>query len=69
MFVKDVGLYGQPVFVNRSSESDLRIPTLQALEYLHNGNIIHRDIKPENILVQSRTPDLFIKLPDFGLSK
>ena len=42
---------------------------LQALAYLHDEkNITHRDIKPENILVQSRTPQLFIKLCDFGLS-
>ncbi|MCJ1463080.1 hypothetical protein MMC07_001685 [Pseudocyphellaria aurata] len=43
--------------------------TLQALAYLHDEmNITHRDIKPENILVRSRTPELFIKLCDFGLS-
>jgi len=42
---------------------------LQALAYLHDEkNITHRDIKPENILVQSPTPELFIKLCDFGLS-
>ncbi len=42
---------------------------LQALAYLHDEkNITHRDIKPENILVQSRTPELFIKLCDFGVS-
>lgn len=42
---------------------------LQALAYLHDEkNITHRDIKPENILVRSRTPELFIKLCDFGLS-
>ena len=42
---------------------------LQALAYLHDEkNITHRDIKPENILVQSRTPEFFIKLCDFGLS-
>ncbi len=42
---------------------------LQALAYLHDEkNITHRDIKPENILVRSRTPELFIKICDFGLS-
>ncbi len=43
--------------------------TLQALAYLHEQkNITHRDIKPENILVRSRTPDMHVKLCDFGLS-
>ena len=42
---------------------------LQALAYLHDEkHITHRDIKPENILVRSRTPELFIKICDFGLS-
>ena len=42
---------------------------LQALAYLHDDkNITHRDLKPENILVRSRTPELFIKICDFGLS-
>ncbi len=42
---------------------------LQALAYLHEQkNITHRDIKPENILVRSRTPEIYIKLCDFGLS-
>lgn len=43
--------------------------TLQALAYLHDEkNITHRNIKPENILVRSKTPELFIKICDFGLS-
>ncbi len=42
---------------------------LQALAYLHDEkDITHRDIKPENVLVRSRTPELCIKLCDFGLS-
>ena len=42
---------------------------LQVLVYLYNEkNITHRDIKLENILVRSRTPELFIKICDFGLS-
>lgn len=44
---------------------------LSVLRYLHERGdpIAHRDIKPSNILVQLRTPYLYIKLADFGLSK
>ncbi|SPN73821.1 Serine/threonine-protein kinase PrkC,serine/threonine-protein kinase,Predicted ATPase,TOMM system kinase/cyclase fusion protein,Protein kinase domain [Chlamydia serpentis] len=37
----------------------------QALEYLHNRDILHKDIKPENILITSQGK---IKLIDFGLA-
>ncbi|XP_075070464.1 serine/threonine-protein kinase DCLK3 [Mixophyes fleayi] len=41
----------------------------EALEYIHNKNIVHRDIKPENLLVQ-QNPDgsATLKLADFGLA-
>ena len=58
--------------LHRISSKEVRTvlrQALQALAYLHDEkNITHRDIKPENILVRSRTPTLFIKLCDFGLS-
>ena len=37
-----------------------------ALEYLHNRQVIHRDIKPSNILVTNNGNN--VKLIDFGLS-
>jgi len=58
--------------VQKISSDEMRTLLCQVLEvlaYLHDEkNITHRDIKPENILVRSRTPKLFIKLCDFGVS-
>lgn len=39
---------------------------LNALEYLHERNILHRDIKPANILMASATTPVFI---DFGAAR
>lgn len=41
---------------------------LEAVQYLHQNNIVHRDIKPENIMFESNQNES-IKLVDFGLSK
>ena len=41
---------------------------LDALNYLHDKMITHRDIKPANILLHSRTPNLSVKLCDFGMA-
>jgi serine/threonine protein kinase len=40
--------------------------TCEAVQYLHDNNVLHRDLKPANILV---TQNWQVKLLDFGVSK
>jgi eukaryotic-like serine/threonine-protein kinase len=44
----------------------LFLQTCQAVQYLHDNNVLHRDLKPANILV---THTGQVKLLDFGVSK
>jgi serine/threonine-protein kinase len=52
--------------ITESQAMGWMIQICDALEYLHNKNIIHRDIKPANIRF---TPEGQIKLVDFGIAK
>mmetsp|Transcript_44037 Transcript_44037/g.68844 ORF Transcript_44037/g.68844 Transcript_44037/m.68844 type:complete len:284 (-) Transcript_44037:33-884(-) len=40
---------------------------MQALDYMHNSNVIHRDIKPENLLLSG--PELTLKVGDLGAAR
>lgn len=54
---------------NRFREKDAKFIVgcvLEALEYLHNKDIIYRDLKPENVLL---TTTGYFKLTDFGYIK
>lgn len=51
--------------------TQLTIQLLEALEHIHQQNIVHRDIKPENILLTSdwqTNPTTSLRLTDFGIS-
>ncbi|KAK3335131.1 kinase-like domain-containing protein [Cercophora scortea] len=42
---------------------------LEGLEYMHENGFVHRDLKPSNIMVVSKSPEWFVKIADFGISK
>ncbi|CAH0053811.1 unnamed protein product, partial [Clonostachys solani] len=42
---------------------------LEGLSYMHDNGFAHRDLKPANILVKERSPNWWVKISDFGISK
>ncbi len=42
---------------------------LDAVQYLHDMNIIHRDIKPENLIFRTNDVESDLMIGDFGLSR
>jgi serine/threonine protein kinase len=55
--------------LNKKSAKILARNLLEAVQTLHERNIIHRDIKPENMLLTIPNTLESLVLSDFGLSK
>ena len=41
---------------------------LEALEYIHEHNVVHRDLKPENLILAHKDNDFDLRIADFGLA-
>ncbi|KAJ9620705.1 hypothetical protein H2204_012191 [Knufia peltigerae] len=47
----------------------IAIQILQGVSTMHASGYVHRDLKPQNILVAVQSPDWWVKIADFGLTK
>ncbi|KIN08856.1 hypothetical protein OIDMADRAFT_188542, partial [Oidiodendron maius Zn] len=48
---------------------DITEQILSGLKIMHAESFAHRDLKPQNVLVVHGSPEWWVKLADFGLSK
>lgn len=55
-------------FTEKDAAETIR-QVLDAVNYLHNHNVVHRDLKPENLLYLTPEPNSAIVLADFGIAK
>ncbi|KAH0562545.1 hypothetical protein GP486_002776 [Trichoglossum hirsutum] len=58
--------YGK--FTEKDASQTIR-QVLEAVNYLHQNNVVHRDLKPENLLYLTPDPQSSLVLADFGIAK
>nr|POE49467.1 calcium/calmodulin-dependent protein kinase [Quercus suber] len=55
-------------FTEKDASATMR-QVLDAVNYLHENDVVHRDLKPENLLYLTRAEDSDLVLADFGIAK